>query len=157
LRIGFVLAATLLCGFPLLDSNTSQAASSTSSVRARCVSSKEARTSSTVCEYRFEQPFLVSGYSSGGQSTLSYSVQCGKDSAWPVRKEAIEHRAWYRRSLTVRGNFKILGGKGAPPAARRCDAARGKAALLSVTLTMSRGVTKTNLVVRLDSSLPWGR
>jgi hypothetical protein len=157
LRIAFAAAAALLCGFPLLVSGTSQAASSTSPVRARCVSFKEAHTSSTVCEYRFEQPFRVSGYSNGGQSTLSYSVQCGTYSAWPVRKAAIEHRAWYRRSLTVRGNFKILGGKGAPSAARHCDAASGKAALLSVTLTMSRGVTRTNLVVRLDSSLPWGR
>ena len=157
MRIVSALATALLCSVTLLDSSVSQAANSTASVSARCFSNRSARVSSTVCEYGFEQPFLLRGYSKGGTSTLSYSVQCGRDSSWPKNKEAIEHKAWYRRSVKVRGSFKIYGGRGAPPAARHCVAARGKAALLSVTLKMNRGVTKTNLIVRLDSSLPWGK
>jgi hypothetical protein len=133
----------------------SRAATSTSSISARCLGYKLARTSVSLCEYRFEQPFLLTGYSKGGSSALSYTVQCGNDGASPI--STIDHKVWYKRSFTVNGNFKVHGGAGAPLAARHCAADQGKAPVLSVTLKMNRGTIKTNLIVRLDNSLPWGK
>jgi len=70
----------------------------------------------------------------------------------------IDRKVWFRRSLTVRGAFSVLGAKGTPLAAKRCAAkGKGKAALLTVKLKMSKRVTRTNLVVTMDSSLPWGK
>ena len=159
MRIGIALtlATALLCAVLQFDLSTGQAAASTSSISAKCFSYKAARSSNTVCEYRFEQPFLLTGYSKGGSSSLSYTVQCGEDGSWPLKTAAIDRKVWFRRSFTVKGNFKLYGGGGAPAAARHCDPAQGKAPVLSVTLKMGRGVTKTNLTLRLDSSLPWGK
>ncbi|HEY5478284.1 MAG TPA: hypothetical protein VIJ84_01570 [Gaiellaceae bacterium] len=158
MRIGIAVAlvTALLCGVLQLGSSTGQAAVSTGSISAKCFSYRATRSSNTFCEYRFEQPFLLTGYSKGGSSILSYTVQCGEDGSWPLKTAAIDRKVWFRRSFTVKGNFKLYGGDGAPSAARHCDPAQGKAPVLSVTLKMGRGVTKTNLIVRLDSSLPWG-
>ena len=159
MRIGIAVAlvTALLCGVLQLGSSTGQAAVSTGSISAKCFSYRATRSSNTFCEYRFEQPFLLTGYSKGGSSILSYTVQCGEDGSWPLKTAAIDRKVWFRRSFTVKGNFKLYGGDGAPSAARHCDPAQGKAPVLSVTLKMGRGVTKTNLTVRLDSSLPWGK
>jgi hypothetical protein len=150
------LVFALFCSASLLAASASQAAVSTGAVSARCFSQKSFRSSSTVCEYRFEQPFSLKGYSKGGSSTLSYTVQCGNSPTWPLKSAQIDHRVWFRRSLTVRGSFSVLGAKGTPLAAKRC-AAKGKAALLTVKLKMSKRVTRTNLAVTMDSSLPWGK
>lgn len=155
-RIATALAFTLLCSASLFAANASQAAVSAGAVSARCFSQKSFRSSSTVCEYRFEQPFLLKGYSKGGSSTLSYSVQCGSSPAWPIKNAKIDRKVWFMRSLTVRGTFSVLGAKGAPLAAKRCSK-KGKAALLTVKLKMSKRVTRTNLAVTMDSSLPWGK
>ena len=152
-RVATALAFTLLCSASLLAASTSQAAGA---VSARCFSQKSFRSSSTVCEYRFEQPFLLKGYSKGGSSTLSYAVQCGNSPTWPLKSSMIDRKVWFRRSLTVRGAFSVLGAKGTPLAAKRCTA-KGKAALLTVKLKMSKRVTRTNLAVTMDSSLPWGK
>jgi hypothetical protein len=154
LRIRAALALVLLCGVPLLASSAGRAATS---VSAKCIGSKSFRLSSTVCEYHFQQPFLLSGYSTGGSSTLSYAVQCGHSPIWPMKNAVIDRRVWYKRSITVSGAFSVLGAKGAPLAAKHCVAANGKAAVLIVKLKMSKRVKRTNLDVRLDSSLPWGR
>ncbi len=156
LRIATALAAALLSSLPLVASSSSQAAVSTSSISARCFSYKTDRVTNSVCEYVFEQPFLLKGYSDGGPSVLSYAVRCGPALTWPVNVSAIDDRVGYKRSITVRGSFNVLGGKGAPTAARRCAAQRKMAAFLTVKLKMGRGVTKTNLIVKLDNSLPWG-
>ena len=157
-RVVTALAFTLLCSASLLAASTSQAAGSAGAVSARCFSQKSFRSSSTVCEYRFEQPFLLTGYSRGGSSTLSYAVQCGNSPTWPLKSAMIDRKVWFRRSLTVRGAFSVLGAKGTPLAAKRCAAkGKGKAALLTVKLKMSKRVTRTNLAVTMDSSLPWGK
>lgn len=157
-RVATALAFTLLCSASLLAASTSQAAGSAGAVSARCFSQKSFRSSSTVCEYRFEQPFLLKGYSKGGSSTLSYAVQCGNSPTWPLKSSMIDRKVWFRRSLTVRGAFSVLGAKGTPLAAKRCAAkGKGKAALLTVKLKMSKRVTRTNLAVTMDSSLPWGK
>ena len=155
LRVASALVTALLCSIPLFSSSAGFAANSADSIGDRCFSSKAIGVSSTVCDYSLGQPFFLKGYSRGGSSTLTYTVQCGSDPSWPTRKAAIDRRIWYRRSISVTGNFKIFGDKDTLPAARHCVAARGKTAVLSVTLKMSRSATRTNLIVRLDSSLPW--
>lgn len=158
MRVSLALATAtaLLCGVMLLGSSSSRAATSISSISAKCSGHRALRASNSVCEYRFEQPFLLSGYSRGGASTLTYVIQCASDRSWPPKDAAIDRRVWFKRSFRVKGNFTLLGARDAPPAAEHCFAMRGKAPILSVTLKMNRGVTRTNLVVRLDNSLPWG-
>ncbi|MGA9761340.1 MAG: hypothetical protein WBQ14_02845 [Gaiellaceae bacterium] len=151
--VALATATALLCGVMLLGSSSSRAASS---ISARCSGYKALRASNSVCEYRFEQPFLLSGYSRGGASTLTYAIQCASDRSWPPKDAAIDRRVWYKRSFKVSGNFALLGARDAPSAAEHCFVARGKTPILSVTLKMNRGVTRTNLVVKLDNSLPWG-
>jgi hypothetical protein len=153
--LAIAMAMALLCSVPLFGSSAGQAASSSRSISARCFGYKAPRVSNSVCEYRFEQPFLLSGYSKGGASTLTYTVQCASDRLWPPKDAAIDRRAWYKRSFKVSGNFALYGARYAPPAAEHCAAARGKVPVLSVMLKMNRGVTKTSLIVRLDNSLPW--
>jgi hypothetical protein len=156
LRVLVALTTTLLCSIPLYSSGASLAGTPSRPIGDKCFSHKAIGVSSTVCDFAVGQPFLLRGYSKGGPSTLSYTVQCGNDPSWPMSKAAIDRRVWYKRSLTVKGNFKVYGTKDTLSATRHCAAARGKAALLSVKLKMSKRVTRTNLVVRLDSSLPWG-
>jgi hypothetical protein len=156
-RIAVTLAVASLCSLPLYRSSTGQAANPSGSIGTRCFSYKVTHVSSTICDYGSQQPFLLKGYSKGGTSTLSYAVQCVNRAFWPTRRRVIDRKVWYRHSLTVRGNFKVYGRKTTLRASRHCSAAEGKAALLTVRLRMTRRVTTTNLVVRLDSTLPWGR
>ena len=156
MRIAIGLATAVLCSIPLYNSGISQAAPSTGSTGAKCFSYKATGVSSAVCDYAFGQPFLLKGFSRGGASTLSYTVRCGNDPSWPTRKAAIDRRIWYKRSFSVRGDFQIYGAKGTLSASRHCVATRGRTALLSVTLKMSKGATRTNLIVRLDTNLTWG-
>jgi hypothetical protein len=157
LRISIALAtAALLCSISLLGSGASQAAGRDNSIGAKCLGYKTSHVSITVCDYGLRQPFLLRGYSRGGSSTLSYTVQCGNAAFWPTRRAAIDHRVWFRRSVTVSGRFKIYGVKDTPRAARHCAVAKGKTAFLTIKLKMGKRVTRTNLVVRLDSTLPWG-
>ena len=156
MRTAVTLAVALLCSLPLCRSSTSQAANPSGSIGTRCFSYKVTHISSTICDYGSQQPFLLKGYSKGGTSTLSYAVQCVNHTFWPMHRRASDRKVWYRHSLTVRGNFKVYGTKNALRASRHCSAAEGKAALLTVRLRMTRRVTTTNLVVRLDSALPWG-
>ena len=156
MRVWLALALALLCSVLLLGSSAVRAATSPSPVGTKCYGYKEFRSSSTICEYRYGQPFVLKGYSKGGPSTLSYAVKCGNGPAWPMKSAAIDRRAWYRRSTIVRGAFSVYGAKGTPLAAKHCVAANGKAPLLTAKLKMSKPVTRTNLVVRMDSSLPWG-
>jgi len=153
-RTGAALAV-LLFSIPLFGPSASQAARSSDSVGARCVIHRASGVSSAVCDYSFGQPFVLAGYSRGGQSTLSYAVQCGNDQSWPRNTAAIDRTPWGKRSFSVRGNFKIYGSRTTLSASKHCDATRGQAALLHVTLKMSKRVTKTNLVVKLDVGLPW--
>jgi hypothetical protein len=155
LRIATALAVALLGSIPLFGSGVGQAATSASQIGPKCFNYKATRVSSTICDYGFELPFSLTGYSRGGSSSLSYTVQCGNGTSWPMSPAAIDRRVWYKRSLTVRGHFTIFGAKDTLPAASHCQASRGKVALLTVKLRMGEGVTKTSLAVRLDSSLPW--
>jgi hypothetical protein len=156
LRVWVALALALLCSVPLFGSSAGRAATSPSPASAKCYGYKGFRLSSATCEYRYGQPFVLKGYSKGGPSTLSYTVRCGNGPTWPMKSAAIDRRVWYRRSTTVRGAFSVYGAKGTPLAAKHCVAASGKAPLLTVKLKMSKTVTRTNLLVRMDSSLPWG-
>ena len=157
MRIAVALAVALLCSLPLYRSSTGQAANPSGSIGTRCFSYKVTHVSSTICDYGSQQPFVLKGYSKGGASTLSYAVQCVNRAFWPMHRRVIDRKVRYRHSVTVKGNFKVYGTKNTRRAARHCSAAKGKAALLTVRLTMTRRVTMTNLVVRLDSTLPWGR
>jgi hypothetical protein len=157
LRIRAALALALLCSVSLSGSSAGQAATSASVVSAKCYGYKGFHSSSTICEYRYGQPFLLKGYSRGGPSTLSYVVQCANNPTRPMRNAVIDRKVWYMRSITVKGAFTVLGAKSTPLAAKHCAAANGKAPLLTVKLKMGKSVTKTNLVVRMDSSLPWGK
>jgi len=67
----------------------------------------------------------------------------------------IIHRIWYKRSITVRGNFEVHGARNALPAARHCAPSRGMGPVLTINLKMGEGTTRTNLAITLDSSLPW--
>ena len=156
MRITTALATVLLCGILLFGSSTSQAAASPGkSNRTGCFSYKALHASNTVCDYSFGQPFVLKGYSRGGASTLSYTVQCRKGRHGSIDKALIDRRIWYKRSITVRGSFKVFGSKDALPATRHCIAARGKSPVLTIRLRMGKGVTRTNLVITLDSNLPW--
>jgi hypothetical protein len=156
LRIVTALATALLCGVSLFGSSVSQAAFPAKWNGTGCFSYKALHTSNTVCDYGFGQPFVLKGYSKGGSSTLSYTVQCRKGTHGPMNKALIDRRIWYKRSITVRGNFKVYGAKGAFPATRHCVAAQGKGPVLAIKLRMGRSATRTNLVIRLDSNLPGG-
>ena len=157
MRIAITLTVVLLCSLPLYRSSTGQAANPNGSIGTRCFSYKVTHVSSTICDYGSRQPFLLKGYSKGGASTLSYTVQCVNRAFWPMHRRVTDRKVWYKNSVTVRGNFKVYGTKYTLRATRHCSAAEGKAALLTVRLKMTRKVTTTNLVVRLDSTLPWGR
>jgi hypothetical protein len=117
LRIITALAVALLGSILLFGSGVSQAATSASTLGPKCFSYKATRVSSTICDYGFEQPFSLTGYSRGGSSSLSYTVQCGNGTTWPMSRAAIDLRVWYKRSLTVRGHFKVFGAKDTVPAA----------------------------------------
>ncbi|MGC9974008.1 MAG: hypothetical protein ABSC36_01280 [Gaiellaceae bacterium] len=156
MRITTALVTALLCGVLLFGSSVSQAAPAATWGGTRCLGYKEPRASNTVCDYGFRQPFVLKGYSRGGSSTLSYTVQCRKNTSDPPRRAQIDHRIWFKRTFTVQGNFKIYGTRDALPATRHCDAAHGEGPVLTVRLEMGKGTTRTSLIVSLDSTLPWG-
>ena len=155
MRIVTALATALLCGVSLFGSSVSQAASTAKGGGTGCLGYKAPRVSNTVCDYGFGQPFVLKGYSKGGSSTLSYTVQCSKSTYRPGKYGPIDRKIWYKRTFLVKGNFKVYGAKGAFRATRHCDAARGKGPVLTVQLKMGKGTKRTNLIVRLDSNLPW--
>jgi hypothetical protein len=156
LRIATALVTALLCGVPLFSPRVSQAASSATRNDVGCFSYTAPRASNAVCNYGFMQPFVLKGYSKGGPSTLSYAVQCRKGTSGPMNKALVDRRIWYKRSTTVSGTFEIRGVKDAVPAARHCVPAQGMGPVLTISLKMGRGTTRTNLAITLDSSLPWG-
>lgn len=82
-------------------------------------------------------------------------MRCGNGTEWPMNSKVIDRRVWYRRSITVRGSFKIYGSRGASLAARHCRAVRRKSPLLTVTLKMGQSATRSSLAIRLDDTLPW--
>jgi hypothetical protein len=156
LRIATALVTALLCGVSLFCSSTSRAASPGNWNGTGCFSYQAPHVSNTVCDYSFGQPFVLKGYSKGGPSTLSYTVQCRTGRHGPMGNSLIDRRIWYKRSISVKGHFKVYGAKGAFPAAKHCVSTRGKGPVLTVSLKMGRTTTRTNLAVTLDSSLPWG-
>ncbi len=146
----------MLCGIPLFYPSVSQATSPAKVNGAECFSYQTPRVSSAVCNYGFEQPFVLKGYSKDGSSTLSYAVQCSRGTYGPTNEALVDRRSWYKRSFTVKGNFKVYGAKSAFPATRHCVSADGRSPVLTVTLKMGKSATKTNLSIKLDSNLPWG-
>ncbi len=154
MRIATALVAALLCGV-LFDSSSSQAAPVATWGGTRCLGYKEPRASNTVCDYSFRQPFVLKGYSRGGSSTLSYTVQCRKKTSDPTRSAPIDPKIWFKRTFSVQGNFTVYGTRDALPATRHCDVVHGEGPVLTVRLQMGKGTTRTSLIVSLDSTLPW--
>ena len=150
------LVTALLYGVQLFSPSVSQATSPAKWNGTGCFSYQVPRISNAVCDYGFERPFVLKGYSRGGFSTLSYAVQCSRGTNGPKNEALIDRRSWYKRSFTVKGDFKVYGAKGALPATGHCVSADGESPVLTVSLKMGGSVTKTNLSIKLDSDLPWG-
>lgn len=145
----------MLCSVPLFFPSVSQATSPAKWDGTGCFSYQTPRVSNTVCDYGVEQPFVLKGYSKGGFSTLSYAVQCSKNTQEPANGVPTGGRSWYKRSFTVKGNFTIYGAKSALLATKHCVSADGMSPILTAALKMGESTIKTNLSIRLDSNLPW--
>lgn len=155
LKIASTLVTALLCSLPLLFPSVSRATSPAKWNGTGCFSYRTPRVSNTVCDYGVEQPFVLNGYSKGGVSTLSYAVQCSKNTG-AANEAPAGGRSWYKRSFTVKGNFTVYGAKSALLATKHCVSADGVSPILTVALKMGESAIKTNLSIRLDSNLPWG-
>jgi len=134
LRVWLALALALLCSVLLLGSSAVRAATSPSPVGTKCYGYKEFRSSSTICEYRYGQPFVLKGYSKGGPSTLSYAVEVRERPRLANEKRSDRSTGLVQALDIVRGAFSVYGAKGTPLAAKHCVAANGKAPLLTAKL-----------------------
>jgi len=102
-------------------------------------------------------PFLLSGYSKGGSSTLSYVIQCEKYTGVPVSPVVMYKRVWYSKAKRVRGNFKAYGSKKLIAASGHCKGNQNKSPVLIVTLKQGNTAPKIYLGIKIDGNLPWGK
>lgn len=109
---------------------------------------------SYACSYP-GSPFLLSGYSNGGSSTLSYVLQCRKGYL-PTNPVVIYPKVLYSHSQSVKGNFKVYGLKSVATSGS-CSANQNKSTVL--TATLRQGSSKPSILLRitLDGTLPWGK
>jgi hypothetical protein len=121
-----------------------------------CITYSQVGVVHIACNYP-GSPFLLSGYSKGGSSTLSYVIQCEKYTGVPVSPVVIYPKVWYSHSQSITNNFNVYGLKGVVAAAKNCVPNQDRAPVLTVTLMSGAANPQISLHMKLDGTLPWGK